>query len=142
MNQAQIVGRLVRDPELRFTGSGKALCFMTLASDRRYKNQEGEREADFIPVKTWGNVAKTVAEHLKQGRRVAVTGSMRTRLVNKQEVTYNEVVLNADSVEFLDAPNRKAVQSEEDAPDSEFTEHGAAAEQADSAERAQEVATS
>ena len=119
MNQALIVGRLVRDPELRYTENGKALCFFTVAAARRYKNQDGEREADFIPVKTWGNMAKIVAEHLKQGRRVAVSGTMRTRLVSKQEVTYNEVIINADTVEFLDSPLRNAQQSEEEPPENE-----------------------
>lgn len=116
MNQAQVVGRLVRDPELRYTESGKALCFITVAADRKYKNKEGEIEADFIPVKMWGNMAKAVAEYLKQGRRVAVSGSLRTRLVTKEEVTYNEVLLNADYFEFLDAPNRKPLKAEEEEP--------------------------
>lgn len=119
MNQVQIVGRMVRNPELRYTESGRPLCLMTIATDRPFKNHEGERLADFIPVRAWGNVAKAVAEHVKQGRRVAISGSLRTRLVTKQEVTYNEVILNAETVEFLDEPLRKPVKAEEEAPDNE-----------------------
>ena len=130
MNEVQVVGRLVRDPDLRYTESGKALCFITIAADRRYRNKSGEIEADFIPVKMWGNMAEVVAEHLTQGRRVAVSGSLRTRIVNKREVTYNEVQLNADYFEFLDYPSRKPLQAEDDEPNESSVEEPAKQENA------------
>ena len=72
MNHVILIGRLTRDPELRYTPNGVAVANFTLAVDRPYTNQEGEREADFIPIVVWQKLAETCANHLHKGRLVAV----------------------------------------------------------------------
>lgn len=99
------IGRLTRDPELRYTPSGKAVCRFGLAINRSFKNQEGNNVEDtlFINVSAWGGQAEYCSQFLKKGRRVAVNGELRSnnwqdRDGNKR-VTYE---INARSVQFLD----------------------------------------
>lgn len=102
MNRATIIGRLARDPELRSTGSGASVCNFTVAVTRRYANQEGEREADFIPVVAWRTLAERCGQYLTQGRQVAVSGAIQVRSYEDtggQRRYITEIV--ADEVEFL-----------------------------------------
>lgn len=99
------IGRLTRDPELRYTPSGKSICKFGLAINRSYKNQEGNNIEDtlFINISAWGRQAEHCSQFLKKGRRVAVNGELRSnnwqdRDGNKR-VTYE---INARSVQFLD----------------------------------------
>ena len=90
------------DPELRTTGSGISVCTFNVAVNRRFANQQGEREADFIPVVTWRGLADNCARYLAKGRKVAVSGSLQTRRYEDKQGnkrTAFEVV--ADDVEFL-----------------------------------------
>jgi single-strand DNA-binding protein len=90
------------DPELRTTGAGVSVCTFNIAVNRRFANQQGEREADFIPVVTWRSLAENCARYLAKGRKVAVTGSLQTRRYEDKQGnkrTAFEVV--ADDVEFL-----------------------------------------
>ena len=68
MNQITLLGRLTRDPEVRYTPNGKVVAQFALAVDRPYKNAEGQREADFIPIVVWGNSAETAGKSGKQKR--------------------------------------------------------------------------
>ena len=79
LNQAVLIGRLTKDPELRYTPSGVAVAQFTLAVDRPFTNQNGEREADFIPIVVWKAVAENVANYVKKGHQVAVTGRIQVR---------------------------------------------------------------
>ena len=102
MNKICLVGNLTNDPELRSTGSGISVCTFIIAVNRRFANQQGEREADFIPVVAWRGLADNCARYLAKGRKVAVTGSLQTRRYEDKEGkkrTAFEVV--ADDVEFL-----------------------------------------
>ncbi len=101
MNRAVLVGRLTKDPELRYTQSGVAVANFTLAVDRRFA-KDGEQQADFIPVIVWQKAAENVAKYLSKGRQVAVEGRIQTSSYeNKdgQRVYRTDVV--ADQVEFL-----------------------------------------
>lgn len=101
MNRAVLVGRLTKDPELRYTQSGIALANFTLAVERRFA-KDGEQQADFIPIVVWQKAAENVAKYLSKGRQVAVEGRIQTSSYeNKdgQRVYRTEVV--ADQVEFL-----------------------------------------
>ncbi len=104
INTIVLVGRLTRDPELRYTPSGgNAMATFTLAVDRNFTNQQGEREADFIRIVTWRKLAETCANYLSKGRLVAVTGRLQVRNYETdegQKRTIAEVV--ADNVRFLD----------------------------------------
>lgn len=79
MNKVVLIGRLTRDPELKFTpGTGAAVTTFTLAVDRRFK-KEGQQSADFIPVVAWGKSAESIANHMKKGRLISIAGRIETR---------------------------------------------------------------
>ena len=104
LNEVILIGRLTRDPGLKYTqGSGTPVATFTLAVDRNYTNQQGKREADFIPIVTWNKLAETCANNLTKGRLIAVTGRIQTRSWNDQEGKRHYVTeVVADSVRFLD----------------------------------------
>lgn len=106
MNKVILIGRLTRDPELKFTaGSGIAVATFTLAVDRNYTNQSGQRETDFIPIVCWRKLAETVANNLSKGRLVAVSGSIQTRKYTAQDGTNRYITeVLAETVQFLDRP--------------------------------------
>lgn len=79
MNKIVLMGRMVRDPEVRYTQTGKVVCQFTLAVDRPYTNQEGVREADFIPVIFWGKQAEVIGNSFAKGNRILVEGRLQIR---------------------------------------------------------------
>jgi single-strand DNA-binding protein len=78
LNSVVLVGRLVRDPELRYTPQGAPVCEFTLASNRRFTKKDGEKveEVIFVDVTAWNKLAEICAEYLKKGRLVALSGSL------------------------------------------------------------------
>jgi single-strand DNA-binding protein len=109
MNKVVLIGRLTRDPELRFTaGSGIAVSTFTLAVDRNYVGQSGQKEADFIPIVCWRKLAEIVANNLSKGKLIAVSGSIQTRKYQAQDGSNKYVTeVVADDVRFLDSSNKK-----------------------------------
>ena len=104
LNKIIIMGRLTRDPELRRTGSGTAVTSFSLACDRDFKSQSGEKETDFIEVVAWKNTAEFVSKYFSKGRMAVVEGRLQIRdwtdkAGNKR--TTAEVV--ADNVYFADS---------------------------------------
>ena len=79
MNKVFLIGRLTRDPELRYTGSNTAVASFSLAVNRNFTNQSGEREADFINIVVWRKQAENVKNYLSQGSQVAIDGRIQTR---------------------------------------------------------------
>ncbi|WP_258360651.1 single-stranded DNA-binding protein [Moorella sulfitireducens] len=105
LNRVILIGRLTRDPELRYTASGVAVTTFTLAVDRNYVNQQGERGTDFIRITVWRKLAETCANHLNKGRLVAVEGRLQTRTYETPEGQKRQVTdVVADDVRFLDWP--------------------------------------
>jgi single-strand DNA-binding protein len=110
------IGRLTRDPELRYTPSGTAVCKFGLAINRSFRNQEGNNIEDtlFINVSAWGRQAEHCSQFLKKGRRVAINGELRSNSWQDREgnkrVTYE---INARSVQFLDYLKDTTSSSEE-----------------------------
>ena len=103
MNRAIIIGNITRDPDLRATGSGISVCTFTVAVQRRFQNQNGERQADFIPVVCWRGLADNCGRFLKKGSKVGVGGAIQTRSYDAQDGTKRYVTeIIADEVEFLD----------------------------------------
>ncbi|HHW01393.1 MAG TPA: single-stranded DNA-binding protein [Thermoanaerobacterales bacterium] len=106
MNKVILIGRLTRDPELRYTPANSVpVATFTLAVDRPFLNQKGEREADFIRIVVWRKLAENCANILKKGRQVAVSGRLQVRSYDTpegQRRSVTEVV--ADEVKFLDKP--------------------------------------
>jgi single-strand DNA-binding protein len=103
MNRSLLVGRLTADPELKYTPSGAAVCTFTLAVNRTFTNQAGEREADFINIVVWKRAAENAANFLKKGSLCGVDGRLQSRRYtdrNERTVYVTEVV--AESVQFLE----------------------------------------
>lgn len=103
MNKVFLIGRLVRDPELRYTGTNIPVATFSIAVNRNYANAAGEREADFINIVVWRKQAENVKNYVKQGSQVAIDGKIQTRTYddqNGQKRYITEVV--ADNIQFLD----------------------------------------
>lgn len=117
LNRSILIGRLTKDPELRYTPAGVAVANFFLAVDRPFTNAEGEREADFIPITTWRELAETCANYLRKGRMIAVEGRIQTRNYENDEgkrIYVTEVV--ADNVRFLDSNKEDEPVEEPPAP--------------------------
>lgn len=109
MNKAVLIGRLTRDPELRYLPSGVSVATFTLAVDRSFTNQQGQREADFIPIVVWRGLAETCSKYLSKGRLVAVSGRIQTRSYDTpdgQRRYVTEIV--GDEVQFLERADHAA----------------------------------
>lgn len=117
MNKAILVGRMVRDPELKNTNSGKAVANFTLAIDRRFKNKDGQKEADFINCQAWGKTAEVLGQYTQKGSRVGVVGRLQVRSYDAQDGTkrwVTEVVV--EELEFLESKKDKG-KTDSDFPD-------------------------
>lgn len=102
MNKVFLIGRLTRDPELRYTGNNTAVASFSLAVNRNFTNQSGEREADFINIVVWRKQAENVKNYLSQGSQVAIDGRIQTRSYDDNEGKKRYVTeVIADNVEFL-----------------------------------------
>ena len=107
LNSVVLVGRLTKDPELRYTPSNQAVATFSLAVNRRFKNQNGEREADFINCVIWRQQAENLANWVKKGNLIGITGSIQTRNYENQQgrrVYVTEVI--ADSFQLLEFNNQ------------------------------------
>lgn len=104
LNRVVLIGRLTKDPDLRYTPAGHAVCRFTLAVDRAFSQED---EADFIPIVAWRKTAEACANYLRKGRLTAVDGRIQVRSYENEEgrrIYVTEVV--ADNVRFLESPGR------------------------------------
>lgn len=114
INQVTLVGRLARDPDVRTTQEGVARAWFVLAVARPFTARDGDREADFISVVAWRQLAGVVGEHLSKGRLIGVTGRLQVSLLddgNGGRRSSSEVV--ADQIVFLDPPRRERTGEEQ-----------------------------
>lgn len=103
LNRIILIGRLTRDPELRYVPSGQPVASFTLAVDRPFTNQQGERQTDFIDIVAWRRLAEQVTQHLAKGRLVAVEGRLQIRSYETQDGQKRKAAeVVADAVRFLD----------------------------------------
>ena len=117
LNKVVLIGRLCADPDLRYTASGIAVARFTLAVDRTFKNQAGEREVDFIPITVWRTQAENCAKHLAKGRLVAVVGRIQTGSYDKDGQRHYTTEVVADEVRFLEWGEKgQARQDDRDIP--------------------------
>lgn len=108
INNVVLVGRIVREPELRYTPQNTAVSTFTLAINRRFKNAQGEREADFINCVIWRQPAENLANWAKKGTLVGITGSIQVRNYENKEgqrVYVTEVL--ADNFQMLESNSNK-----------------------------------
>ncbi|HFI0084952.1 TPA: single-stranded DNA-binding protein [Streptococcus suis] len=109
INNVVLVGRMTRDAELRYTPSNQAVATFTLAVNRNFKNQDGEREADFINCVIWRQQAENLANWVKKGALIGVTGRIQTRSYDNQQgqrVYVTEVV--AESFQLLESRGQQS----------------------------------
>ncbi len=102
MNKVVLIGRLTRDPELRYTQGGKAFTTFTLAVDRRF-SKDNQPTADFIPCMAWDKLAEIIGNNLAKGRRVGVEGRLQTRTYDAKDGSKRSAFdVMVDELEFLD----------------------------------------
>ena len=103
LNKIVILGRLTKDPQVRYTPSQKVVTTFTLAVDRPFLNQDGKREADFIPVVVWGKAAELVGNSCAKGHRLLVDGRLQIRNFDAKDGTTHWVTeVIANGVEFIE----------------------------------------
>jgi len=129
MNKVILIGNLTRDPEARTTQSGVAVTTFTIAVNRRFTNQQGVREADFINIVAWRQTAELCARYLSKGRKVAVEGSIQTRSYDAQDGTKRYVTeVVADNVEFIGSNQQGEARPRQDSvplpPEPSYTPGG------------------
>lgn len=105
MNKVFLIGNLTKDPEMRSTQSGVAVCNFSIAINRRFRNpQTGQQETDFLNIIAWRQLADLCSKYLAKGRKVAVTGSIQTRTYEAKDGSKRTALdIVADEVEFLSA---------------------------------------
>lgn len=102
LNSVMVEGRLTRDPEIKYTGKGTAVCNLSIANNRRWKEgQEEKEETSFFDIVAWGRQAETCGEYLEKGRGVRVFGRMQQQRWESDGQKRNKIVINADHVEFM-----------------------------------------
>ena len=108
MNRVELIGRLTRDPELRYTGSNIATTRFTLAVNRPFQSQNGEQGTDFINVVVWRKQAENVKKYCTKGSLVAVEGRIQTGSYEKDGRTIYTTDVVADNVQFLETKAQSA----------------------------------
>ncbi|TGA42575.1 single-stranded DNA-binding protein [Clostridioides difficile] len=103
MNNVAMIGRLTKDPELKYIpGSGTAVSTFTIAIDRDYIKKDGTKETDFIPIEVMGKLAEVCANNLTKGRLIGVEGSIRVNSYEKEGEKRTYTKIHANKIKFLD----------------------------------------
>ena len=133
LNKVFLVGNLTRDPETKYLPSGTAVCVIDIASNRRYKNKEGEQKEEtlFIRVEAWGRTAEFCQEYLRKGRRIFVEGRLRMDSWEAKDGTRRtRHLVGAERIQFADPrPTGSAGQSSVSGPTESGPENEPASEQ-------------
>lgn len=109
MNKVLLIGNLTKDPEMRSTQSGVAVCNFSIAVNRRFKNANGQQETDYLNIIAWRQLAELCSKYLAKGRKVAVTGSIQTRQYEAKDGSKRTAWdIVADEVEFLTPQNQQS----------------------------------
>jgi single-strand DNA-binding protein len=114
LNRIELIGRLTRDPELRYMSNGHPMAQFTVAVDRDFRNAAGERDADFINCVAWRKLAEQVGQYCTRGRLIAVEGRLQVRSYETQDGARRRVTeVIGDRVWFLDSPKTDVGQADE-----------------------------
>ena len=109
-NKVILIGRLVNTPEVNKTANDKSVVRATLAINRRYKGQNGEREADFVNVVVWGKLAETLASYATKGSLISLDGELRTRRYEKDGVTHYVTEVLCNGFQLLESRAQRALR--------------------------------
>lgn len=128
MNKVVLLGRLTKKPELKETKSNKSVCDFSIAVNRNYTNDDGEREADFINCQVWNKQAENLCKYMDKGSQLLVDGSLRVQSYDddKGNKRYKTFVF-VNGIEYLDtkkSESKKAVVEENKNPDQDFIDFG------------------
>ena len=109
-NKVILIGRLVATPELHKTNNDKSVARATIAINRRFKDQNGEREADFINIVVWGKLAETMASYASKGSLISLDGEIRTRRYEKNGVMQYVTEVLCQSFQLLESRAQRAMR--------------------------------
>ena len=112
MNKVILIGRLVKDTEVKTTQSGIAVCSFTLAVDRKFRNKDGEKQADFLSCVAWKQQAEILGKYFQKGSKIGIVGNVQTRNYedgNGHKVYVTEVVV--DEIEFVESKGERQEKS-------------------------------
>lgn len=127
MNSVQLVGRLTREPDVRYTDGGSTVAHFTVAVDRRFK-REGEDSADFVSCVAWGKTAEFLEKYFRKGQRIGLNGRIKTGSYTNQEgnkvYTTDVVTENVEFVESKGAPAGSGDSSSDAAQNSDVDKDG------------------
>jgi len=124
MNVVALIGRVVADPELKYTPSGIAVTTLRLAVDRRFKSESGEKQADFFDVVAWRQSAEFAANYLTKGRLIAVQGRLQQRSwVQQDGQKRSKIEVVAENVQGLDKPQGAQQGAQQAAAPSDEEQH-------------------
>ena len=112
LNKVILAGRLTKDPELRRTNSGTPVTSFTIAVDRDFKDQNGEKETDFVDVVVWRNTAEFVSKYFSKGRVAIVEGRLQIRNWEKDNVKHRNAEVVAENVYFGDSKTESKTQAQ------------------------------
>jgi single-strand DNA-binding protein len=129
MNKVSLIGRLTRDPELKTVGSGISATKFSLAVNRTYTNEDGEREADYINCIAWKKTAELICSRLSKGSQVGIVGRIQTGSFDGENGRVYTTDVVVESVTFVDAKKKEEVAETKKADNSSvFLEFGNAVE--------------
>lgn len=116
MNKVILLGRLTKDPEVKTTGSGVSACSFTVACDRKFKSQNGERQTDFISCVAWRQQADILGKYFHKGNRIALEGTIQTRSYEKngQKTYVTEVMV--ENLEFVETKDHQTSEQQQTTP--------------------------
>lgn len=101
-NKVILIGRTTAEPSLIYTTTGKAVSRVSLAVERSYKDSDGKKPVDFVPLVMWGKLAETVAQYVKKGKMIAVEGTMEIRTYMKDDIKMYITEVICSEVKFLE----------------------------------------
>lgn len=114
MNKTILIGRLTKDPDVKYINGDTAVASFTLAVDRRFKNKDGNKEADFISCVAWNKTAELIEKYISKGSQIAISGRIQTRNYEATDGTRRYVTeVIAEEVQFIDT-NRKTAENQSD----------------------------
>jgi len=126
LNKVILIGRLVKDPEVKATQSQISVCSFTLAVDRKFKNADGERQADFLNCVAWRQQAELLGKYFQKGYRVGIVGNLQSRSyddANGKKVYVTEVIV--DEIEFVESKKeQRNAQGQTYAPQAPSVDNG------------------
>ena len=125
MNKVELVGRLTKEPEVKLTSNQTKFCNFTIAVDRRFKDANGQRQADFINCVAWKQTAEFIQKYFHKGNRIGICGSIQTRTYedqNGQKHFITEVL--AEEAEFVESQATNQAQAPSPAEEAPIEEAG------------------